>query len=199
MSTRISTVLRATAALALCALALAPMSVSAQTPQRARRPRMRAMAGAQTVVSAPRFVLQVVNSRQSWSFSELAGINSQVAPAQYIYTGGKGQVNHTKQYGKTRPPTVTLKKPMDTDRSLWAWHMAVQNGNLQARQDATLMVYSAGQPTRAGSRPAMEYVLQKAWPKKIEVSGMKAGRTDTAMITVTFACDRIQMLPGPAR
>jgi phage tail-like protein len=148
-------------------------------------------------LSAPRFIVAPTGGQtpQSWTFSELANIALEVESHEYIFTDNFGAINHTKQFGKTAPPKVTLKKPMDSDRSLWAWHMAVQGGNDLAKIDVTLQVWNAGSPGMPPvGAPYFQWTLQRAWPSKVELSGMKAGATDTGVLTVTFACDKIVIL-----
>jgi phage tail-like protein len=148
-------------------------------------------------LSAPRFIVTPTggSTPQSWTFSELSNISLEVEPHEYIFTDNVGSIVHTKQYGKTKPPGVTLKKPMDTDRSLWLWHLAVQAGNHLAKMDVTLQVWNAGSPgIQPAGQPYFQWNLQYAWPSKIELAGMKAGGTETGVVTVTFACDLIEVL-----
>jgi phage tail-like protein len=149
------------------------------------------------VLSAARFVLQVTGGSSSWGFSELTGIAMELEPHEFIYCDAKGGIVHTKQYGKTKPPSVTLKKPMDDDTALWGWHLAAQAGSSAARLDCTLIAYKAGSP---GVKPSQdskvfEWLLQSAWPSKLDLTGMKAGATETPLLTATFACDLITV-PG---
>jgi phage tail-like protein len=149
------------------------------------------------MISAARFVLGVTGGSAQWGFSELAGINMEVEPNEFIYCDNKGGIVHTKQYGKTKPPTVTLKKGMDSDTSLWGWHLAAQAGSQRARLDCTLMAYAAGSPgvSPSASDKVFEWLLWNAWPSKVDLANMKAGATDTPLLTVTFACDHITV-PG---
>ena len=149
-----------------------------------------------SILSAPRFVVQPVGQpKPAWNFSEMANITSEVEPHEFIYCDPDGAVHHTKQYGKTKPPSVTLKKPMDTDRSLWAWHMSVQLGNPAAKIGCTLSVYLPGSPGLPPTGPPLfQWTMTEAWPYKLDVSGMKAGNTEAGVLTVTFACDTIEVL-----
>jgi phage tail-like protein len=134
-------------------------------------------------------------SPQTWSFQEMANISMEVEQHEFIYCDSLGAINHTKQFGKTAPPKVTLKKPMDLDRSLWAWHLSVQAGNDLAKMDVALQLWSAGSPDIAPvGKPDFQWNLQRAWPSKMDVSGMKAGSTDTGVLTVTFACELITIM-----
>lgn len=157
---------------------------------------MAATASQPPILSAPRFVVQPINMpRQLWNFSEMTNITSEVEPQEFIYCDYEGAVHHTKQYGKTNPPSVTLKKPMDTDRTLWAWHMSVQLGNQAAKISCTLSVFLPGSPGIPTTGPPMfQWTMTEAWPSKLDVGGMKAGNTEAGTLTVTFACDTIEVL-----
>jgi phage tail-like protein len=148
------------------------------------------------ILSAPRFYLQPIGGgKVSWGFSQMSNISVEVEPKEFLYCESDGTLTHTKQYGKTVPPSVTLEKPMDTDTTLWAWHMAVQAGIPNARKSCTLVVYPAGSPgIRPEGAPVFQWELRDAWPQKIGVSGMSAGDTQVGTLTVTFACDLIQVL-----
>ena len=99
--------------------------------------------------------------------------------------------------GYTASSVVRMSKPMDTDTTLWGWHLAAQAGSVTARVDCSLIAYAAGSPGMAPTQQdkVFEWLLQNAWPSKLEVSGLKAGATDTAVLTVTLQCDQITV-PG---
>jgi phage tail-like protein len=157
------------------------------------------MATGQAIVpiSAARFMLSSSTGNGKWAFSELSNISMEVEPHEFIFCNADGSIQHTRQYGKTNPPKVTLKKPMDDDTTLWAWHLAAQAGSHAARVDCSLIAYSAGSPLipPGAKDKVFEWLLQHAWPSKVELSGLKAGATDTAMLTVTLQCDLITV-PG---
>lgn len=150
-------------------------------------------AGNPTVMSASTFVIQV-DGIQVATFSELSGINTEVEPVEYISTGPEGII-HTKQYGKTKPPQVTLKRGMDAETYMWAWHQAVLRGEPMARKTCSLQLFAAAQSPKSG-QPIMTYVLENAWPSKLEISGMKAGASELVTETVVLLCDQILMQPA---
>ena len=69
----------------------------------------------QSVASAPIFVITAPGAGiAKLSFQELSGINSEINIEQYISVDPLGNVNHTKQMGLTKPPSVTLRKGLDS-------------------------------------------------------------------------------------
>lgn len=149
--------------------------------------------GNPTVMSASTFVIQV-DGIQVASFSELSGISTEVEPVEYISTGLEG-ILHTKQYGKTKPPTVTLKRGMDTESYMWAWHQAVLQGEPTARKTCSLQLFAASVSPKSG-QPIITYILENAWPSKLEISGMRAGASELVTETVVLFCDQILMQPA---
>jgi phage tail-like protein len=41
-------------------------------------------------------------------------------------------------------------------------------------------------------KPVAKYWLEKAWPSKMELAGLKAGASEVLMETVTLTCEYIQ-------
>jgi phage tail-like protein len=151
------------------------------------------------VVSAPRFYISVDGVPVA-SFQEMSSMVSEVDAQEYIYCDNKGAITHTKQYGKTKPPEVTLKRGFDDDKYLWTWHMRVRYNDPTAPIDANLNVVqtSAGAKDPSDVETVMAFRLINAWPKKLEVSGLKAGDSAVAVQSVILVCDQIEFLPSGA-
>lgn len=148
------------------------------------------MASAETqqqVVSAARFIIELTNLGRI-AFSELGGITSKVASQEYIYNNANGETFHTKQFGKTEPPTITLKRGLDLDGNnrLLAWHLMARNGDPTARGDGFLIVMDASK-----SAPEIKYNLINAWCSELVISGIKAGDSAVATIECKITCEQI--------
>lgn len=141
-----------------------------------------------TVITAARFVINLDGA--NIPFSEMSGINSEVEPSEYISVDPQGNINHSKQFGKTKPPTITLKRGVDGDSHMWAWHQLALQGNPAARKTATLSLQDASGKTY------QKYVMEGAWITKLEIAGLKAGDSAVVMQTVTICCDYIESQPG---
>ena len=140
------------------------------------------------VITAARFIIQIQNLAQI-AFSELSGINSEVEPVEYISVDSGGNIVHTKQFGKTKPPKVSLKRGMDKEgtHNLWAWHQAVLDGDPGALRTCELTLKTSS------GEISLSYVLEDAWPAKIDVAGAKAGSSDVITQTVEMVCSQIYM------
>ena len=80
-----------------------------------------------------------------------------------------------------------MKRGMNGSFELWAWHEAVRARNVgAARRSCTLTMFNAE------GRPVAKYWLEKAWPTKIDLAGLKAGGSEALMETVTLTCEYIR-------
>jgi phage tail-like protein len=142
----------------------------------------------QPVITAARFIVSIDGVETA--FSELSGINSEVESSEYISVDPQGNIVHTKQYGKTKPPTVTLKRGVDNNGQMWVWHQQVLQGLPSGRKSATLTLQDA-----QGAN-FQKYVLEGAWLSKLEIGGLKAGDSAVVVETVQIVCDYIEFQPS---
>ncbi len=138
-----------------------------------------------TLVSAARFVISA-DRMSEISFSELSGITSEVEVSDYMASNRLG-VSLSKQFGRTKPATVVLKRGVDQDLALWTWHQEVLAGQATARRSCSLMLLDISGVIK------QTYNLINAWPSKLEISGMKAGGSEAAIATVTLTCEQIDI------
>jgi tail tube protein gp19 len=141
------------------------------------------------VVSAARFVADFKGTpMQTIAFSELGGINSKVVASEYIFNDVRGETVHTKQFGKTEPPTIVLKRALDAagNAAILLWHEKARAGAPDARADGTLSVFAPGSKS-----PDTVYVIHNAWISEVTISSMKAGASDVAMIECKLTCESI--------
>ena len=114
-----------------------------------------------------------------------AGISSDIQPAQYLTVSSTGQPG-SQQLGHVIPPTVTLTRTVDgSTTQLWAWHQLALTG--AAGKPCTLMIQDATGNT------LLTFVMQNAWPSKMDFTGMRAGTSTILMETDQFVCDSITM------
>jgi phage tail-like protein len=137
------------------------------------------------VITANRFAI-VIDGYEIAVFSELSGITAEVETSEYWETSGDA-VAVNKLPGKFKPPTVTLKRGMNGSLELWSWHEAARKGTIgAARRSCSLIMYNAE------GKPVGKYWLEKAWPTKMELAGLKAGAGEALIETVTLTCEYIQ-------
>jgi phage tail-like protein len=141
------------------------------------------------VISAARFYIDFPGTLGRIAFSELGGINSKVNAQDYTYNDDKGITRITKQYGKTDPPTITLRRGLDRagTAKLMEWHAMARLGKKEARVLGSLVVTDA-----SGSGDVqIKYDLHGAWCSELNVTNMKAGSSEVAMLECKITCEFI--------
>ena len=124
-----------------------------------------AFAQQSSAITASRFAI-TIDGYEIASFSELAGISSQVDPVA---------------------KTVVLKRAMTRNLEMAAWHELVILGDVAAaRRSCSLVMYNS-----AGA-PVARYHLTDAWPSRIEIGTLKAGASEVLVETVTITAEFIQ-------
>jgi phage tail-like protein len=137
-----------------------------------------------TPLSSTSFIISIAGV-QIALFQELSGINSEVEHVEYISSDPQGNIVHQRLYGKTSPPTVTLKRGMDQNLYMWGWHLRVRNGDPGAPTDCDLSICG---PDR---KPKVQFRLVHAWPRKVQMGTASAGK-DMLTEEVTLVCDEIE-------
>jgi phage tail-like protein len=136
-------------------------------------------------ITANRFSI-TIDGYEIATFQELTGIISEVEASEYWSTSGDN-VAVDKLPGKFKPPEITLKRGMTGSLELWAWHESVRTGGVAAaRRSCSLTMFNSE------GKPVGKYWLEKAWPKKMDLAGLKAGTGQALIETVVLTCEYIQ-------
>lgn len=140
-------------------------------------------------VSAARFVVAVQGWTTGVGFAELSSFSSVVEAQEYSYAGRLGNVR-TKQFGRAVPPSLTLKRALDSVgfAQLFAWHTMARMNNPMGKLPAQFFMLSA-----AGV-PVATYILDNAWCARLEIDPAQAGSSSVVMMRATIECDSISML-----
>ena len=96
-------------------------------------------------VSAARFWVMCEGWAAGLGFSKLAGFQSEVEAQEYSYNGRLGNV-HTKQFGRPKPPSVTLERALDNTgfAQLFSWHQLARMNNPPENRDAGILTVEIG-------------------------------------------------------
>lgn len=139
------------------------------------------------IVSSPRFTIEGVHVG-NMAFSELSGINSELTAAEHIINDPDPTKPPivTKNFGTPKPPTVSLKRPLDGNAAkIFAWHKASKQGDQDTRDNVTFTI------TDPGGQTKLVYTLENAWCSKIQVPTAKAGDGAVPLLEVTIQCEDI--------
>ncbi|MEU4191080.1 phage tail protein [Kribbella sp. NPDC026611] len=138
------------------------------------------------VVSSPRFFVMCEGWTAGIGFSKLAGFTSEVEFQEFSYNSRIGNV-HTKQFGRTKAPTIVLERGADRNgfAQLYGWHLLARSNNPLAKLPASFDICD-----KAGT-PALACLLENAWCAKLELDAVQAGASAVLMMRVTIVCDAI--------
>lgn len=137
-------------------------------------------------VSAARFTVVCEGWSTGLGFSELAGFTSAVEHQEYSYNGVLGNV-HTKQFGRPKPPSITVKRALDKDGfgRLFAWHALARANSPLAKLPAVFTIMDASGAVTAAC------LLENAWCARLELDAASAGSANVVMIKTTIECDSV--------
>jgi len=136
-------------------------------------------------INAASYVLSVDGVAEV-TYSELVEMRSEVEPAPPT-TDPTGAIVHTKNFGTTIPPTVTLRRGLDENQFVWAWHTAVLTGDPASRKTCSLQL-------RGGNgQVLLTFVLENAWLGTVDIGSPPPPQPPIVMQTDTFVCAQIIM------
>ncbi len=141
------------------------------------------------VVSAPVFVVMCEGWTAGIGFSKLAGFTSEVEFQEYSYNARLGNV-HTKQFGRTKAPTIVLERAVDAAgfAQLYGWHLLARMNNPLAKLPASFDICTKG------GVPVIACLLENAWCSKLELDAAQAGAAAVLMMRATIICDGLVQL-----
>lgn len=136
-------------------------------------------------ISASRFGISI-DGYQIASFSELAGISSQVETVDYMPSGSHETMVLDRFAARRSKIAIKLVRPRSTDPRISAWHLAATRNQPGSRKLCALRVYDAY------GKPVARYHLEQAWPSKIDIGVLSARTSPVQSETVTMTCEFIQ-------
>jgi phage tail-like protein len=138
-----------------------------------------------TPITAARFSI-TVDGYEIASFSELAGIRTEIKTVEFVESGEKGLIQRNLPSNPVLAQ-ITLKRAQTQDPQMWSWHEAARFGEMgAARRSCSLVMYDAS------GKPVARYHLENAWPAKIELGALRAGSSEVLTETITLVCDHLQ-------
>nr|WP_042177864.1 phage tail protein [Kibdelosporangium sp. MJ126-NF4]CEL12818.1 hypothetical protein [Kibdelosporangium sp. MJ126-NF4]CTQ98504.1 hypothetical protein [Kibdelosporangium sp. MJ126-NF4] len=140
------------------------------------------------LVSAARFWVSCEGWANGLGFSKLAGFTTEVEFLEYSYNNRNSNV-HTKQFGRPRPPSMTLERGLDAPgyAKLFRWHELARKNDPTAKLPAQFAIMSAS------GHLALSCVLENAWCAKLEIDPAQAGASAVVHMRATIVCDDIRL------
>ena len=136
-------------------------------------------------ITAARFSISV-DGYEIGSFSELAGLSSEVETVDYVPSGGRESTLLDRFAARRLKTAVKLRRRRSTDPRLAAWHVAAARNLAASLKACELRVYD---PL---GRPIARYRLEHAWPSRIDMGSLTTGTLREPSETVTITCDYLQ-------
>jgi phage tail-like protein len=138
-------------------------------------------------ITAARFELSV-DGHSLGSFSELAGIATEVETVDYVPSGESETVFLNRVAGVRKPLSVRLVRFRSANPSIRTWYEAAKVNPGRLPRKVAMHVVDAA------DKPAARYSLENAWPSRIEIGGLKGNPATSMMETVTMTCEFIRRI-----
>jgi phage tail-like protein len=135
-------------------------------------------------IVASRFSI-VIDGAEVAMFTELQNMWSEVEPIEFYHNAGNGgSPTLAKLPGKTKSPTISLKRGSDSNMYMWTWHEAVKKGQYgDSLRSGSINMYDT-----TGTKKVAMYEFTDAWCSKMSLSGLKAGASEVLIEEVTITC-----------
>jgi len=121
--------------------------------------------------------------------SEVTGLKMDQDVIEYKHNTPDGKYLVKKLPGRPKPGEITLTRGLTKDNSFDTWIKNSQFGKMaDARKGGAIIVYDFE------GNSLKRYKLENAWPKGLEVSGMKAGDATvlTEKLTLTYEALKVE-------
>jgi phage tail-like protein len=119
------------------------------------------------------------------NFTSVSGISSEVEIVDNPYVTDQGKVYIGKLPGKPKTPTITLKRGLTGATELWAWHLAVMQGNPDRRNGSVIMMNTVGEEV-------LRYNFGNAMVSKLSLSEGGATTSGVQIEEATLSCETIE-------
>jgi phage tail-like protein len=119
------------------------------------------------------------------NFTSVSGISSEVEIVDNPYVTDQGKVYIGKLPGKPKTPTITLKRGLTGATELWAWHLAVMQGNPDRRNGSVIMMNTIGEEV-------LRYNFGNAMVSKLSLSEGGATTSGVQIEEATLSCETIE-------
>lgn len=120
-------------------------------------------------------------------FTEISGINAELAVVDHKIISQKGQEVVRKVPGRTKWGDITLKRGITSEMDVYEWRQKVVEGKVdKARTNGTIKMLE-----HDGNAVA-EWQVTAAWPSKISGPSLKSDGDEIAMEEITICYEYIE-------
>ena len=115
-------------------------------------------------------------------FTECTGLSSETEVIRYR-EGGDFQVRLIP--GLTKYSTITLKRGITVDRSLWEWRKRVVEGRLDRRNGSIILMSADG-------TDVARWTFHEGWPSKWQGPDLNGQSSEVAIETLEIVHERLE-------
>ena len=116
-------------------------------------------------------------------FAECSGFGSNVEVIEYRQGGDPATVQ--KLPGRVSYPDITLRWGVTDSRTLYDWHRAAVNGQIERKNGSIILLDDTG-----GERVRWNFFF--AWPSRWDGPDFNARGTEVAIDSLTVSCERVE-------
>lgn len=122
-------------------------------------------------------------------FRAIAGIASETDVVEQASVDDHGRPMIEKSAGPVRWPDITLRRPVDENRTLWDWRdVVLDRGPDAARVDGAITLLDAA------GRAAVTYGFANGWPIRYAVTGIDATSGTGALEEIVICHEGLRRL-----
>ena len=119
-------------------------------------------------------------------FTELSGVTSELDVIDFRSMTADGKSIIKRIPGKSKPPTITLKRGVTSNDDLWMWHQSASIGDVAtARRSGSLVFFDSMMSE------VKRYNFRDAWPSKLTIGTAKADANEVTIEEITIVCEEL--------
>jgi phage tail-like protein len=144
-------------------------------------------AGVQTPVSNYIYTLSLGGAEAAGYFAEVSGFSSESHVIEHTAATAKGLPLPQKFPGQLSWANITLKRGVDKNAQLWAWHQTIIDGKVDAnRKDGQIAVLDFT------GAVVVTFKFIRAWPCKFTATGLNSGGNEILVEEIELAHEGFQ-------
>jgi len=126
-------------------------------------------------------------SAQISNITSISGLNLEVAVVEQKVVAPDGKEVIRKLPGRHTASTITVKRPLTQDKSLWDWAKLIADGKIaEARTEGAVVLFDAT-GTETG-----RWTFEQAWISKWSASDLDAGSDDPMIEEATIQIEYLK-------
>ena len=128
-----------------------------------------------------------IDSIDIGSFKECSGVDSETEIIEYKEVSKNGVMIIRKLPGAMKWANITLKKSIDSQKTLWDWRKKVVDGKIdEARKNGSIVLYDSTQ------KEVARWNFQAGWPSSWKGANLNAGENAVAIEEIVITHEGLE-------